>query len=160
MANSAAAVYIDDELAVPKVLKAGHRFWTALPMISVPTGVRVLCVKIMFDRGAPGSPSTFTDVYSGHDSYGVAFLPGMEGTGITIIQNDVLGGGTGKAAKASTRTGALDGVGDTGLRTLESSLIDVEMAGSDIVLISYDVNESDFSSLLDEAFAFPLPPPT
>lgn len=158
MANSVAVIYINDELAEPKVLKAGHQLWSALPGIQIPADARVLCVKVNSDRGAPGSPSTFTDVYSGHDSYGLTFIPGMIGGGITAMQYDTEGGGTGKLAKAKTRSGSLDGEGDTGLGVVENSLIDLQMMNSDVVLLSYDVNATDFSSLLDEAFAFPIPP--
>lgn len=158
MANSVGTVYIDDELAAPKILKAGHRLWSDLPTIAIPDNARVLCVKVMFDRGAPGSPSTFTLVFSGHDVYGLNYLPGLEGGGITAIQYDTEGGGTGKEAKSVTRSGALDGAGDTGLSVIEKGLEDLMMSGSDVVLISYDVNAPDFTSLLDEAFLEPLPP--
>lgn len=160
MANSVGAVFIRDELAMPKVLESAHRLWTSLPMVNVPLNVRVLCVKLRFDRGAPGSPSTFQDVFSGHDSYGLTFLPAMENGGLTVVQFDTEGGGTGKLAKGKTRGGVLDGSDDVALGVIENSLIDLTMANSQVVLISYDVNAPDFSSLLDEAFNFPLPDPT
>lgn len=161
MANSIGAVYIEiDDLSMPKVLKAGHRLWSSLPVVNIAVNARVLCVKLSFDRGAPGSPSTFTDVFSGHDSYGFTFLPGMENGGITAVQYDTEGGGTGKMASAKTRGGALDGSDDVPLGVVEKSIIDLTMMNSDVVVISYDVNAPDFSSLLDEAFNFPLPPPT
>lgn len=160
MSNSVAVVYIDDELAVPKTLKASHRFWDKLPFANVPANTKVLSVHVKFDRGAPGSPSTFTDIYSGHDSFGLAYLPGLEGGGITTVQQDTEGGGSGKVAKAKTRGGALDGKDDTILTPVENSQIDLVMMNSDIVLLSYDVMESDFNDLVLESFEFPLPEPT
>lgn len=160
MSNSVAVVYIDDELAIPKTLKASHRFWENLPFANVPAGTKVLSVHVKFDRGAPGSPSTFTEIHSGHDSYGLSFLPGMENGGITVVQNDTEGGGTGKRANAITRGGALDGGDDTKLSDVPNDEIDLVMMNSDIVLLSYDVNAADYSALLDESFVFPLPPAT
>ncbi len=158
MANSIAAIYIDDELSVPKVLKAAHRLWSALPMITVPNDVRVLLVKLMFDRGDP--PQTFTDEYSGHDSFGFTFLPGVEGTGITAVQFDTVGGGSGKQAKARTRQGGLTSAADTPLNLVPNGQEDLTMMNSDVVLISYGVLESDFEELLAAARLITLPSPT
>lgn len=160
MSNSIAVVYIDNELAVPKTLKAAHRFWENLPFANVPANTKVLSVHLKFDRGAPGSPSTFTDVFSGHDSFGFSYLPGLEGGGITGVQYDTVGGGSGKAAKAKTRGGALDGKDDTLLAPVENELIDLVMMNSDIVLVSYDVMAPDFNDLVVQSFTFPLPDPT
>lgn len=160
MSNSVAVVYIDDELAVPKTLKASHRFWENLPFANVPANTKVLSVHVKFDRGAPGSPSTFTDVASGHDSYGLSYLPGLDNGGITLVQYDTEGGGSGKKASAKTRSGSLVGEGDTILGPVPNDQIDLVMMNSDIVLLSYDVNASDYSDLLDASFVFPLPSPT
>lgn len=160
MSNSVAVVYIDDELAVPKTLKAAHRFWDKLPFANVPANTKILSVHVKFDRGAPGSPSTFTDIYSGHDSFGLAYLPGLEGGGITVVQYDTVGSGSGQGAKVKTRGGSLDGKDDTGLTPVERELIDLVMMNSNIVLVSYDILASDFNDLVVESFTMDLPDPT
>jgi len=158
MANSVGMVYIDDPLAVPKTLKAAHSFWSDLPMIALPNDVRILCVRVRIDRGDP--PQTFEDVYSGHDCFGLTFLPGVEGTGITVCQFDAAGSGSPKQAKVKTRQGGLTSVNDTPLNFVPGDEEDLVMFNSDVVVISYGVLETDFEDLLAEAKTIALPPPT
>ena len=127
-------------------------------MITLPNDVRILCVRVQIDRGDP--PQTFEDVYSGHDSIALTFLPGVEGTGITVCQFDSAGGGSPKQAKVKTRQGGLTSVNDTKLLDVPNDEEDLVMLNADVVLISYGVLEADFEDLLAQAKTIDLPPPT
>ena len=149
MANSLGAIFIDDPLMVPKTLVAVNRLWSALPMIQIPQDARIIFIKLFFDRSDP--PREFADEYSGHNSFGFKFIPGVEGTGITGCQYDTVGEGSGKTASARTRQGGIDNSRDTELDLISNGQEDLIMFNSDVILISYGILNSDFESLLATA---------
>lgn len=157
MSKSIGVVYTQDqETTFPKTLKAVHQKWEDVAKLKLPGNARVLCVKLMHEEGTP--PSTFTDQFSGHDVYGASFLPGMSGSGgITVMQYDTPGSGTGLLAKSMTQGAALDGSEKTPLTLVERGFEELALMGSEAVFISYSVLATDFTSLLDEAFEFTLP---
>lgn len=157
MSKSVAVVYTqDDETVFPKTLKAVHRKWEDVAQIKLPGDAKVLCVKLMHDEGTP--PSQFTDVFSGHDCYGVSYLPGMTGSGgVTVIQYDTPGQGSGEVAKSMTQGSALDGSEKVPLALVPRGFESLVMMECEAILISYPVLATDFTSLLDEAFDFTIP---
>lgn len=159
MASSIAVVYVKDDVAIPKTLGECHHLWPNVLGIGQGCDTKVLLIKVRTDKGPPGEPNLFEDVYSGHDSYGASYLAGTH-KGMTVLQLDVEGGGSGRTAKARTRREGVESEPDTSLVTIPNGEEDLALANCQVVLTSYDVTESDYNELLDRAKAFELPPPT